>query len=120
LPKRLRGELRARGLIETTGVHELQLAGASDPNVLAALRALDHPTVLVTNDNKLPVEHADEIRDGPVAVAVVDSSVRPEDLTVDQYRREVVHRHAHRFVEQEAGTVFRYRATARRIRVTLE
>ena len=75
--------------------------------------------MLVTFDNKLTAEHAADIRDGPISVAVIDAGGRPDDLSFDTYQRDVVHRHAHRFVDQDAGTAYRYRATARRTRIEL-
>jgi hypothetical protein len=62
MPKRLATELRNRGFLETTSVHQLSLTGAKDPNILAALAELEYPSVLVTFDNKLPIEHAEELR----------------------------------------------------------
>jgi hypothetical protein len=111
--------LRERGFIETTSVHQLRLAGATDPNILAALAELDYPCVLVTFDNKLPVEHGDEVRKSRVSLAIIDSRGQPPDLTQKAYLRDVVHRHADRFVEQEPGTAYRYRASRRRVRIDL-
>jgi hypothetical protein len=42
-------------------VHQLSLTGANDPSILAALAELEYPSVLVTFDNKLPIEHAEEL-----------------------------------------------------------
>ena len=79
---------------------------------------MEQPAVLVTFDNKLALEQAPLIREREIAVAVIDKVGQPDDLTLNEYLRNVVHRHAHRFVEQERGSVFRYRST-RRFRIEL-
>jgi hypothetical protein len=50
-------------------------------------------------------------------VAVIDSRARGQrgfELPEDEYTSEVIHRHAHRFFEQESGTRFLYRCMSRR------
>jgi hypothetical protein len=54
-----------------------------------------------------------------VSLAIIDSKGQPEDLSLQEYLRDVVHRHADRFVEQEPGTAYRYRASRRRTRIDL-
>jgi hypothetical protein len=48
---------------------------------------------------------------------VISSTKLPKELTLSQYLQDVVHRHAHRFVDQELGTAWRYRTSLRRTRI---
>ena len=56
----------------------------------------------------------DWLRGLGITLAVIDSRNRPDDLTVEQYWREVIHRHAHQIAEQAPGTLWKYRRTTRR------
>lgn len=101
-------------------LQQLGLKGQKDAALLRRLAEFDYPPVLVTADSKLAVENAALILDGRLTVAEIEQRAQPGDLTLTQYFREVVHRHAHRFVEQEPATAWRYRASARRTRINLE
>lgn len=115
LPWSVAAELKARGYAATlttlstpaasTTQRGLRWSGTSAP-----------PAVLVTYDNAMPVEHETWLRSLSVTLSVIDSRNRPPDLTVEQYWRDVIHRHAHSFASQENETWWKYhRATRRRI-----
>jgi hypothetical protein len=44
---------------------------------------------------------------------VIDSKADREGLTVEEYRREVIHRWAHRMAMQQPGTRWKYRLSGR-------
>lgn len=75
-----------------------------DPVWLYLLSRESHACVLVTYDNKMPVVHADAVRKRGSTLAVIDSKADREGLTVEEYKREVVHRWAHRMAMQQPGT----------------
>ena len=62
----------------------------------------------------MPVEHRLWLKQLGVTSAVIDSDGVPDDLTTEQYWRDVIHHHAHRFVEQERGSWWKYRLRTRR------
>jgi len=113
LPKRLSTELGNRGR-NAVSVSQLGLRGSLDPDLLHNLQAQLDDWVLVTADNDLPDEHA-------AAVAIVDATVasieprREPGWGVDAWRREVVHRWAHAYHEQAAGSVRRYALRTNRV-----
>ena len=84
---------------------------------MQALADLNEPVVLVTYDNKMPIEHSAEVKRHKMTIAIIDKDKRPVDLTEEQYWREVIHRHAHKFVAQAPGSVWKYRCTNRRTKV---
>ena len=90
-----------------------------DGPLLDFLNSLEHPAVLVTFDNKMAAEHAERIRSGQFSLAVVDSSRPSAELTLTEYLFDVVHRNAHRIVEQRPGTAWVYFASGRRRQVDL-
>jgi hypothetical protein len=76
--------------------------------------------VLVTYDNNMPTHHKPLIDAYGTTLAIIDKEGHDSSgLTLEQYWREVIHRHAHRFVEQPLGSRFKYRASARRTEVEL-
>lgn len=77
------------------------------------MRELDKDVVLVTYDNNMPLEHGAELERAGIALAVIDKNGRPEDMTEEEYWREIIHRHAHRFSNQERGSMWRYRRRGR-------
>jgi hypothetical protein len=113
-PWRIAGELRARGW-DSTSPHELGRAQLKDPALLEFIHDSLEPATLVTFDNKMPVEHRALLDHYGTTLAVVASDAIPEGLTFEQYWRDVIHRHAHRFAAQSAGTMFRYRQAGRRL-----
>jgi len=70
--------------------------------------------VLVTFDNKMPLQHAALIARHKTTLALVDKDAQPPELTREKYWREVIHRHAHRMAEQEPGSRFKYTRRQRR------
>jgi hypothetical protein len=76
--------------------------------------------VLVTYDNAMPVEHEPLLRTYSTTLAIIDrEGYDPSGLALEQYWREVIHRHAHRFVLQPPGSIFKYRCSDRRKEVKL-
>jgi hypothetical protein len=74
----------------------------------------------VTYDNNMPIEHAGLIRKYDTTLAVIDKDARPATgLTEEQYWREVIHRHAHRFADQPRATRFLYRCSNRRTTIQI-
>ncbi len=113
LPWSIAAELRARGYAATSN-YALNASGLEDPEWLEVVANLSSRAVLVTYDNAMPVEHEEWLRNLKVTLAVVDSRHRPSDLTVEQYWRDVIHRHAHRFGDQEPASWWKYRRASRR------
>jgi LmbE family N-acetylglucosaminyl deacetylase len=110
-------ELSRRGLTATSA-KQLRATGTTDPELIKMLGKKKEDVVLVTYDNHMAVEHADPLREAGIALAVIDSAGKPEDMTLDEYWRDVIHRQAHRFANQEPGSLWRYRRNGRR-RITL-
>jgi hypothetical protein len=68
----------------------------------------------VTFDNKMPVQHAALLLQYDTTLAVIDKLAEPPELTREEYWREVMHRHAHRMANQDAGSAWKYRRAGRR------
>jgi hypothetical protein len=85
-----------------------------DPEWFEVLAALPEDVVLVTYDNNMPVEHGRELSRSGIALAVIDTRGRPDEMSEEEYWREIIHRHAHRFVNQERGSIWKYRRRGRR------
>lgn len=110
LPRRLRGELVARGMRATT-LAELKIDGLLDDPMLAALSEKRHPAgiVLVTADDKMPRDHGDNIRRLGFTVATIDGRWQGKGFdTQDQWNRDTVHRWAHRMNIQAEKEIRRY------------
>ncbi len=108
LPWSIAAELRARGYAATSN-YALNANGLEDPEWLQVVANLSLPSVLLTYDNAMPVGHGPWLRSLDVTLAVIDSRQPLRHLTPEQYWRDVIHRHAHRFVTQEPGSWWRYR-----------
>lgn len=113
LPWSIARELAARGYNATSN-YALNAAGTEDPEWLQIVANLTPASVLVTFDNAMPLEHAERLRSLAVTLAVVAAGDRPAGRTLEQYWREVIHRHAHRIASQPAGSWWRYREAGRR------
>ncbi len=113
LPWSIAAELRARGYVSTSN-YALNANGVEDPAWLEIVANLAPPAVLVTYDNAMPVEHGQWLSSLGVTLAVIDSQNRPDELTVEQYWRDVIHYHAHHFVSQQRGSCWKYRRRKRR------
>lgn len=94
-------------------------AKALDPALFVRITELNEPVVLVTYDNKMPDEHREEVLAYKMTLAIIDKDGQPPELTEEQYWRDVIHRHAHKFVAQPPGSVWKYRCSNRRTRVKL-
>ena len=115
LPRRLAAELDKRGRSAST-VAALGFSGAKDPKLLADLRQLGPilEWVLVSGDDAMAWEHGEVIEATGATIAVIDPR-RPQGVTQDGWRRDVVHRWAHAMQMQKAGTVRRYSLAANRL-----
>jgi hypothetical protein len=91
------------------------LARIEDPPLLKLVHDKLEPAVLVTFDNRMPLQHAALLAQYKTTLAVVDKDAEPAELTREEYWREVIHRHAHRMAEQDPGSQFKYRRRARRL-----
>jgi hypothetical protein len=106
LNKRLATELSYRGR-NATSVAALGLRGSSDPELLLKLDSQLDDWVLVTADDALPEDHAEQIEAVGATVAAVDPNRYPA-WHLEAWRREIVHRWAHAIHVQQAGTARRY------------
>ncbi len=106
LPKRLATELRNRGR-DSSSVSQLGLRGSQDPQLLSQLAGQLDDWVLVTADDRLPLEHADAVRTVGATIATIHPD-REAGWSLDAWRREIVHRWAHAMHQQPPGTARRY------------
>jgi len=113
LPWSIAAELKARGCTATSN-YALNGSGLKDPEWLEIVAHLSPPSVLVTFDNAMPVEHGAWLRSLGVTLAIIDSKSHPDDLTPEQFWRDVIHRHAHRIARQAPGSWWKYRQGTRR------
>jgi hypothetical protein len=74
-----------------------------DPVWLYLLSREADPCVLVTYDNKMPIVHDGAILKRGSTLAVIDSKADRDGLRVEEYKREVIHRRAHRMAMQQPG-----------------
>ncbi len=92
LNPRLAAELRRRGR-SALAAGQLGYKGLKDPELLSRI-AWDHPdAVLVTSDDHMPADHAEELRRTGVTIATIDPA-RPAGLTQEQWEFDVVQRWA--------------------------
>lgn len=106
LNKRLATELTYRGR-DATSVSALGLRGSTDPQLLLKLDAQLDDWVLVTADDALPADHAEQIVAVGATLAIIDPDRMPT-WPLEAWRREIVHRWAHAIHLQEHGTARRY------------
>lgn len=106
--------MAARGYLDATSPHQLGDQKIKDPSLLKLIHNSLEPAVLVTFDHKMAVEHRALLNQYGTTLAVVSKTARPAHLTPEQYWRDVIHRHAHRFATQPAGTRFSYNQRNRR------
>jgi hypothetical protein len=107
-PWRIALELAARGFTDATSPRQLGDQKIKDPPLLKLLHDKLEPCVLVTYDNKMPVEHRALLDQYGTTLAVVDKNTKPPHLLPEEYWRDVIHHHAHRIARQEAGTLVKY------------
>jgi hypothetical protein len=113
-PWRIAEELLARGYQDTTSPYHLGVPNIKDPPLLKLIHDQLEPAALVTYDNKMPIQHRGLLNSYGTTLAVIDKDGRPSSLTLEQYWRDVIHRHAHRLADQGAGSWWRYRQATRR------
>jgi hypothetical protein len=78
------------------------------------LLSREEASTLVTYDNKMAVVHRDSILKRGSTLAVIDSKGNRGGRRVEEYKREVIHRWAHRMASQKAGSRFKYNRQGRR------
>lgn len=106
MPKRLRTELNNRNR-QTYRTLELG-AGGTDPQVIKHLTThLNYDWILVTADDAMPREHRPLLASYGVTVATIAVTPAPT-YSIDQWRRDVVHRWAHVMQAQSSGSIKRY------------
>jgi Domain of unknown function (DUF5615) len=115
LNSRLAAEIRARGR-DAHSVYSLGLQGLADPELLERLSGQYRPEswVLVTGDDRMPLDHGEELTRLEVTVATIDPLVRPP-YNPDQWRRDVAQRWAHVMQEQPVGSLRRYSVNWHRV-----
>jgi hypothetical protein len=107
---KLSRELQKRGMAATSH-YKLDLLSKDDSLIIKTLAESHEPCVLVAWDNKLHLNHAAALLHFGLTLAVIDKYADRGDLTEEQYRREVIHRFAHRMAAQEQGDAFKYSRT---------
>jgi hypothetical protein len=112
-PWRIALELAARGFSDATSPHQQGDQSIKDPALLDLIHADLEPAILVTYDHKMWLEHRGILDHFGTTLAVIDKNARPAHLTLEQYWRDVIHHHAHRFTGQAAGARFKYRQAGR-------
>lgn len=110
LSSRLAGELRDRGR-KSKSLAEVGDKHAEDPELLEFLHDQFPQAVLVTADDHMPSDHANAVAEYSSTLAIVDPLIKPPYdpfQEVEEWRREIVHRWAHRMETLESGQVRRY------------
>lgn len=104
--------LRARGLDART-VEDFRARSTLDPDVIRAVAAaMGGPWVLLTMDGTIVTEYPGFEWDRyAIAWIVIDAHLR--GASVEHAKTDVVHRHAHRMLEQRPGDHFTYTQRAR-------
>lgn len=104
--------LRARGL-DVRPVHDFGATSTLDPDLIRMVAAAMHkPWVLVTLDSGIKEEHR-KFEWERYAIAWVLIPTEIKGIAVEHAKTDVVHRHAHRIVEQRADDHFSYTRRAR-------
>lgn len=110
LNPKLSRELTGRGR-SAAALAQLGLAGALDGELLDALASrLGAGWTLVTADDHLPTEHRGALWGLEASVATLDPRQAP-GYSLDEWRRELVHRFAHQMATQRPGETRRYSLT---------
>jgi hypothetical protein len=116
LSHRLAKALRERGR-ESVSVKTLEMADWKDPPLLRELFSRFPDGVLVTGDYDMPMAHADVVSEVGETIAAIQPLARCRHVwqsrqvgvgAEEAYKREVVHRWAHRMAEQELRTCRKY------------
>lgn len=110
LTHRIAKELRDRGR-NALAARDLRVDRFLDPALLRFIHMAWPLATLVTGDDHMPEEHGHLVARWSLTLAIVDPVV-PGSHTKETWKREVVHRWAHKMQEQERGTVYRYAAAS--------
>jgi predicted nuclease of predicted toxin-antitoxin system len=104
-------ELCKRGIVAVS-LQRLGFKKFEDPEMIDAVAAhfSDARWVLVTTDDKMPLNHAGKLAEHHATVAAIDG--RNGDVPQDEWRRDTVHRWAHLMRSQPPGTIRRYSPTS--------
>lgn len=114
LNKRIATALRARGR-RAESVAQLGLTGVKDELLILDLAQRCSAWVLVTADDRLPLEHGATLAQVGATIATLDPrAVRSWSSNPDEGSHELVHRWAHQIAEQPAGAVLSYGLNGRR------
>lgn len=99
--------LRDRG-IDTRTVQDFHATSIHDPDVIRAIAAvMTTPWVLVTLDGTI-VDEAPNFEWDRYAIAWIVVNPDLRGIVVERAKAEIVHRHAHRIVQQRPGDHFTY------------
>jgi hypothetical protein len=110
LPGSLKVELRHRGFA-VQNLRGLKLHKLKDPPMIEGLCASKDPAsiVLVTSDDRMPGAHGDKITEHGLTVATLEGAwMRYGYTTQDHWRRDIIHRWAHKMAVQVDKEVRRY------------
>jgi hypothetical protein len=109
IDKRVAAELDKRGRT-CVSVYTIGFSRLEDPDLLDALdqRYERENWVLFTADDRMPFEHAEDVARVGVAIATVDPRRADGYVGTRQWRREIVHRWAHKAQDQPHGEIRRY------------
>lgn len=112
LSTRIAAELRKRGR-DARSLAQMGLKKLLDPDLIPRLadRLADVEWLLLTGDDRMPLEHGEIIEACGATVATVHpwADYRGRGFpSQEAYKHEVVHRWAHKLVEQKPRTVRRY------------
>jgi len=109
IDKRVAAELKKRGR-NAISVYTAGLSKEKDPDLLPKLAAMfpEDDWVLFTADDRMPFEHANAVAASGHAIATVDPRRTEGYARTLEWRREIVHRWAHKIAEQEPRTWRRY------------
>jgi hypothetical protein len=103
---------------EAQTLAELAIARMNDDPMLERLHdRLDDQWawVLVTDDDAMPLEHADTIARLGTTIATIDGRGREPGPATEQWKWETVHRWAHVMAVQAPGSIRRYSPLAHRL-----
>ncbi len=111
LPNGLKMELRQRGY-DVERLRDLNLHQLQDVPMLRALREVRTPAeiVLVTSDDRMPRSHGPTLQEVGFAVATIYGRWQddPRYDSQDCWRRDAIHRWAHRMVVHSDKEIRRY------------
>lgn len=109
IPKRLAAALEHRSRRAVTASRLHLAKGVKDGDLLGGLAAqfASEDWVLVTGDDRMPLEHGSVIKETEATVAIIHPD-RPDGITQHAWRIDVVQRFAHTMQSQAPQTVRRY------------